>query len=106
LLAIGGTVGAGAAKLTAFDGEAPKRSNIQVWDSMEQFQAYRNSPKFKEIRQIGEKYAKFHSFTIEGVSQQCLRIVAKEPGGRLGWRPPMRPACPTAAFATAATSQI
>jgi uncharacterized protein (DUF1330 family) len=68
-LAIGGVAGAGAGKVTAFDGEAPKRATLQVWDSMEQYQAYRNSPAFKEARQIGEKYAKFHTFAVEGVQQ-------------------------------------
>ena len=68
-LAIGGVAGAGAGKLTAFDGEAPKRATVQVWDSMEQYQAYRNSPGFKEVRQIGDKYAKFRTFAVEGVSQ-------------------------------------
>ena len=68
-LAIGGVAGAGAGKLTAFDGEAPKRVTVQVWDSMEQYQAYRNSPGFKEVRQIGDRYAKFRTFTVEGVPQ-------------------------------------
>src|ERR1700681_4697028 len=68
-VAIGGVAGAGAGKVTAFDGEAPKRTTVQVWDSMEQYQAYRNLPAFKEARQIGEKYAKFHTFAVEGVSQ-------------------------------------
>ncbi len=68
-VAIGGVAGAGAGKLTAFDGEAPKRVTVQLWDSMEQYQAYRNSAGFKEIRQVGDKYAKFRTFTIDGVSQ-------------------------------------
>jgi uncharacterized protein (DUF1330 family) len=68
-LAIGGTAGVGAGKVTAFDGEAPKRATLQVWDSMEQYQAYRNSAAFKEARQIGEKYAKFNTFAVEGVPQ-------------------------------------
>jgi uncharacterized protein (DUF1330 family) len=68
-LAIGGVAGAGAGKVTAFDGEAPKRATLQVWDSMEQYQAYRNSAGFKEIRQIGDKYAKFRTFAVEGVPQ-------------------------------------
>jgi uncharacterized protein (DUF1330 family) len=67
-LAIGGVAGAGAGKVTAFDGEAPKRATLQVWDSLEQFQAYRNSPAFKEVRQIGDKYAKFHTFAVDGVT--------------------------------------
>jgi uncharacterized protein (DUF1330 family) len=68
-LAIGGAAGAGAGKVTAFDGEAPKRATLQVWESMEQYQAYRNAPAFKEARQIGEKYAKFNTFAVEGVPQ-------------------------------------
>ena len=68
-LAIGGLAGAGAGKVTAFDGEAPKRTTVQVWDSMEKYQAYRNLPAFKEARQIGEKYAKFRTFGVEGVPQ-------------------------------------
>jgi uncharacterized protein (DUF1330 family) len=67
-VAIGGVAGAGAGKVTAFEGEAPKRATLQVWDSMEQYQAYRNSSAFKEVRQIGDKYAKFHTFSIDGVT--------------------------------------
>jgi len=52
--AIGGSGGAGAGKVTAFDGEAPIRSTVQIWDSLEQYQAYRNAPEYKEIRTIGE----------------------------------------------------
>jgi hypothetical protein len=42
---------------------------VQLWDSMEQYQAYRNSPGFKEIRQVGDKYAKFRTFTVDRVPQ-------------------------------------
>jgi len=65
-LAIGGAGGAGAKQVTAFDGTAPKRAVVQSWDSMEKLQAWRNDPQFKEIRSVGEKYAKFRSFAIEG----------------------------------------
>jgi uncharacterized protein (DUF1330 family) len=67
-VALGGAGGAGAGKVTAFDGEAPKRVTVQVWDSLEQYQAYRNQPAFKEIRQVGEKYAKFRGFAVDAVS--------------------------------------
>ncbi len=56
-----------AKQLTAFDGAAPTRAVVQVWDSVEKIQASRNDPQFKEQRQIGEKYGKFRSFAIEGV---------------------------------------
>jgi uncharacterized protein (DUF1330 family) len=68
-LAIGGAGGAGAKAVTAFDGEAPKRVVVQVWDSMEKIQAWRDNPEFKELRKVGEKYAKFRSFAVEGSSQ-------------------------------------
>jgi hypothetical protein len=41
---------------------------VQVWDSVEKIQAWRNDPQFKELRQIVEKYAKFRAFAIEGVA--------------------------------------
>jgi uncharacterized protein (DUF1330 family) len=68
-LAIGGAAGAGAGKVTAFDGEAPKRAVVQVWDSMEKIEAWRASPEQKELRQVGEKYAKFRSFAVDGLAQ-------------------------------------
>jgi uncharacterized protein (DUF1330 family) len=68
-VALGGVAGAGAGKVTAYDGEAPQRVAIQAWDSPEKYQAYRNQPAFKELRAVGEKYAKFHSFSVDGVAQ-------------------------------------
>jgi hypothetical protein len=35
---------------------------------MEQYQAYRNTTEFKELRAIGEKYAKFRTFAVDGVA--------------------------------------
>ncbi len=68
-VALGGVAGVGAGKVTAFDGgEAPKRATIQAWDSLEQYQAYRNQPAFKEIRAIGEKYAKFRTYSVDGTA--------------------------------------
>ena len=70
ILAVGGAAAAGGAKVTGFDGEPPKRAVIQVWDSMDKIQAWRNNPEYKALREdVGEKYAKFRSYTIEGVSQ-------------------------------------
>jgi uncharacterized protein (DUF1330 family) len=68
-LAIGGTAGANAKQITAFDGQAPKRAVVQVWDSMEKLQAWRNDPEYKKLREVGDKYAKFRSFAIEGTPQ-------------------------------------
>ena len=65
--AAGGRLLAGGTA-TAVEGEPPKpRIAITAWDSVEKFQAYRNSAAFKELMPIREKLAKFRSFTVEGV---------------------------------------
>ena len=47
----------------------PPRVALTRWDSMEQ-RAYRDKADFKELRAtVGDKYAKFRTFTVEGVSQ-------------------------------------
>ncbi len=38
-------------------------------DSMEKIQAWRANPEYIELRKIGDKYAKFRSFAVEGVPQ-------------------------------------
>jgi uncharacterized protein (DUF1330 family) len=67
-LAIGGSA-ATTGTVTAFDGDAPKRVVVQVWDSMEKIQAWRANPEYVELRKIGEKYAKFRSFAVDGVKE-------------------------------------
>lgn len=70
LKAAGGRVLAAGQKVTAFEGEPPKpRVAVLVWDSMDKLKAWRNSAEFKEHRVIGEKYAKFRNFAVEGVPQ-------------------------------------
>ena len=57
-------------KITPLDGQPPKpRVVVQVWDSIEKIQAWRNSKEFKEVREIGKKYATFRSYAVEGVAQ-------------------------------------
>jgi|ERR1700730_890027 uncharacterized protein (DUF1330 family) len=65
-LAIGGAAATGG-KVTAFDGDAPKRVVVQVWDSMEKIQAWRANPEYVELRKVGEKYAKFRSFAVDAL---------------------------------------
>ena len=68
--AAGGRTLAAGGKVTALEGAPPKpRVAIQVWDSMEKLQAWRNSKEVKELRKIGEKYATFRTYAVEGVSQ-------------------------------------
>lgn len=67
-VAVGGVAGNLAGKLTAFDGQAPKRVTVQVWDSVEKIKAWRASPEFVEIRKLGEKYATFsRGFAVDAV---------------------------------------
>src|ERR1700730_13235198 len=40
-VAVGGVAGNLAGRLTAFDGQAPKRVTVQVWDSVEKVKAWR-----------------------------------------------------------------
>jgi len=56
-------------KLTPIDGAPPKkRVVVQIWDSVEQIQAYRSSAEYTEARKIGEKYAKWvRTFAVEGL---------------------------------------
>jgi uncharacterized protein (DUF1330 family) len=65
--AAGGKFLVAGGTITAVDGEPPKsRVVIQQWDSLEKFQAYRNSAAFKELLPIREKVAKFRTFVVEG----------------------------------------
>ena len=66
MLAIGGA--AGGAKVIAIEGEPPKRVAVNVWDSVEKMQALHSSAAYQEARKIGDKYAKFRSFAVEGMS--------------------------------------
>ena len=59
-----------AGDATSFAGDPPKgRVVILVWDSMDQLQAFFNSPDYKQARAIGEKYAKYRNYAIPGVAQ-------------------------------------
>ena len=70
IIAIGGAGGARASgQVTAFDGEAPKRAVIIAWDSLEKAQAWYNSAEQQNLQKVGQKYAKFNTFAIEGQPQ-------------------------------------
>src|SRR5258708_7019599 len=75
ILAVGGV--SGGAKVTALEGEPPKRAVVQVWDSIEKIQAWRASPEYIEVRKIGDRYAKFPAYTIDG-PPQAPRLIARE----------------------------
>jgi uncharacterized protein (DUF1330 family) len=68
--AAGGKILAAGGTITAVEGEPPKpRVVIQQWDSLEKYQAYRNSAAFKDLLPIREKVAKWRTFVVEGVPQ-------------------------------------
>jgi uncharacterized protein (DUF1330 family) len=55
---------------TSLEG-APQKSRvtINVYDSLEQAQASRNSADYKAARAIGDKYATFRAFVVDGLPQ-------------------------------------
>jgi len=65
----GGNLLAASLKVTAMIGTAPKRVAINRWDSLEAAQAFYNSPDYKAAEAIGQKYAAFRRYAIEGVPQ-------------------------------------
>ena len=66
LIAIGGSGGAGAKEVIALDGPVPKRVTIQTWDSIDQLKGWYNSADYQAALKIGEKYATFRRFAVEG----------------------------------------
>jgi len=68
--AAGGKYLVAGGKITTIEGEPPKpRVVIQQWDSLEKYQAYRDSAAFKDLLPTREKIAKFRTFIVEGVPQ-------------------------------------
>src|SRR2546430_1073966 len=54
----------------AFYGEPPKpRIAIMVFESMEKAKGAFNSTAYKEAKKVGDKYAKFRVYAVEGLSQ-------------------------------------
>ena len=65
-LIIGGAAGAGAKPVNAIAGTAPKRVTIQVWDSLEAIDKWYKSADYQAALKIGEKYATFRRYAVEG----------------------------------------
>ena len=67
---MGGKTLAAGQNITTFEGQAPKsRVAVQQWESLEQIKAWRGSKEWKELRQIGDKYATFRSYAVVGMPQ-------------------------------------
>jgi uncharacterized protein (DUF1330 family) len=57
-------------KTVSIEGEAPKsRVIVQAWENIDKAQAGFASAAYKENRKIGDKYAKFRIFAVEGLAQ-------------------------------------
>jgi uncharacterized protein (DUF1330 family) len=65
LIAAAGAAATGA-QVVAVDGEPPKRVVIYMYPSMADLQAWRNDPAYVQVRHVGEKYATYHTFAVEG----------------------------------------
>lgn len=59
---------ASGSQVVAVDGEPPKRVVIYMYPSMEALRAWRNDPEYVQVRRIGEKYARYRTFAVEGPS--------------------------------------
>ena len=68
LVAAAGAAGGGA-QVIAIDGEAPKRVVIYQYPSVDAVRAWRNDPAYEQVRKVGEKYARYHTFAVEGIPQ-------------------------------------
>jgi uncharacterized protein (DUF1330 family) len=68
--AAGGRRVAAGQNIVVLEGPSPgTRVAINEFDSFEAVQAWRASADFKAARKIGEKYAKFRAFAVEGIPQ-------------------------------------
>jgi uncharacterized protein (DUF1330 family) len=65
LVAAAGAAATGS-QVVAVDGAPPKRVIIYMYPSMEALQAWRNDPAYVQVRTIGERYATYHTFAVEG----------------------------------------
>jgi uncharacterized protein (DUF1330 family) len=66
----GGKYLARGGKNAAIEGEPPKsRVSVIAFESIDKAQAAFASPALKQARIIGDKYAKFRIFVVEGVGQ-------------------------------------
>lgn len=55
-------------KSVSFYGERPKRIAIMGFDSLEKAEAAFNSAAYKQAKVVGDKYATFRIYAVEGVT--------------------------------------
>jgi len=66
----GGKVLVGSNNVIALEGTPAKRLAVHQWDSIEKAKAWHGSKEYKELRKIGDKYAKFRIMVAEGIAQK------------------------------------
>jgi uncharacterized protein (DUF1330 family) len=70
ITAAGGRPIAAGQNVVGLEGSPPAtRVAINRFDSIDAAQAWRNSDQYKEARKVGDKYAKFRAFVVEGFPQ-------------------------------------
>jgi len=68
--AAGGRLLVAGQHIVAFEGAPPQtRVSINQFDSLEATQNWRESAQYKEARKVGDRYAKFRAFAVEGLPQ-------------------------------------
>ena len=67
LVAAAGAAATGS-QVVAVDGNPPKRVVIYMYPSMDALRAWRNDPAYVQVRAVGEKYATYHTFAVEGAA--------------------------------------
>ena len=55
-------------KSVSFYGEPPKRIAIMAFDNLEKAEAAFNSAAYKQAKAVGDKYAAFRIYAVEGVT--------------------------------------
>ena len=55
-------------KSVSFYGEPPRRIAIMAFDNMEKAEAAFNSAAYKQAKAVGDKYATFRIYAVEGVA--------------------------------------
>lgn len=65
----GGQPLAGSLPIVLEGSVANNRVVINQWESIEKMRAWYSSPEYQKAREIGNKYAKFQIFAVEGIAQ-------------------------------------
>jgi uncharacterized protein (DUF1330 family) len=65
----GGKVLVGSNNVVALEGQPARRLAVHQWESMDKVKGWYGSAEYKELRKIGDKYAKFRIMAAEGIPQ-------------------------------------